>query len=603
MKKLKFISLLCSLMMVISCFSIFPAFAADETAYNYQGSGTIADPYILTNKNFQDFMTQAKTANAFKSIAFKLGEDIVLNNGANDGTAADWAAGTVTPTTVLTQPIINYDYVSVFDGDGHSISGICMIAGEGVTEVGLFARLSYGQLEGTFVKNLRLVNSYFEMSSNTENSAMGSIAAKLYYNSNIVNCYSDAILTNKAAAEASSTVNTVAVGGVAGSLSTCRSNFMGYYWCPSINNCVFAGSILDNLGATGGIIGWVPYSDQDGNTTEMTISDCLNLGSVNSSVSGANVSAIVGSVYYEKVALTIKNCMNLSADVPAEILGNNNCNMVKVDGTVFVDVDGLGQKDRQYTPGYKASDLGSWTTETTLSAFLNGEVTAIASWNRKEGCIPNPTTHTDIPVQKIIADTLGLKTTGEVTSVRISTENKGLRFETFVSDAGVVLLEALKADNGATVAMNTYISAGKYFKGDGALTEFTAKALDNGVEAGSKYLKVTATEFLRKNGENNETVNTFAGSVVKIKDVDMEYIAVGCVTVTVGGVTYDIYADWSTDEITSVAVVATAAANDTKAEQDVEGGYKYLITNENEESVYSPYTQAQYDCIVSLKSN
>ncbi len=595
MKKLKLISLLCSLLMVLSCFSVFPAFAAEETAYNYQGEGTRDNPYILTNKNFQDFMTQAATANAFKTTSFKLGENIVLNNGANDGTAEDWAAGTKTPTLVLNKPIIDYDFNGIFDGNGYAISGICMIAGDGVTEVGIFKRLSY---DSGFVKNLRLVNSYFEMSSVTENSAMGSIAAKIFYNAQVTNCYTDAILTHKKATEAASTTNTVSIGGIVGAFGQSNTNMS---WSPIISNCVFAGSILNNIGATGGIIGWVPASDAQGKTATMTISDCLNLGSVNSSVSGANVSAIVGSVNWEKVALTIKNCMNLSANVPAEILGNNNCNMIKVDGTVFVDVADLGQKDRQYTPGFKASDLAVWTTETTLSAFLNGDVTAIAGWTYKAGFVPNPTTHTNIPLTAIInAETLGLKTTGEIHSIRISNTNKGLRFETFVSDAGVNLLAELAKVEGATVAMNTYISAGKYFTGNDAITEFTAATLDKGVDAGSRYLKVTATEFLRKNGENGETVNTFAGSVVNIKDVTMNYIAVGCVTVTVGDKTYDVYADWNTDEITSVSAVATAAAADTKDEADIEGGYGYKITDINGAEVYSPYTQAQYDCIKSL---
>ena len=454
----------------------------------------------------------------------------------------------------------------------------------GVTEVGLFKRLSY---DGGCVKNLRLVNSYFEMSSNSANSAMGSIAAKIYYNAQVTNCYIDAILTNKAAEGATSVVDTVSIGGIVGAFGQSNTNMS---WSPVISNCVFAGSILDNLGATGGIIGWVPHSDAQGATATMTISNCLNLGSVNSSVSDTNVSAIVGSVNWQNVKVTISKCMNLSTNVPIEVLGNPNNGMLSVSD--YYVVNGLRAKDNYVYKG----NTTAWAQGKTLSDFLNN---GIHDWTYKAGYVPNPTTHTDIPLSAIInAETLGLQTTGDVTSVRISTENKGLRFETFVSDNGVNLLAELKKVEGATVAMNTYISAGKYFTGDGALTEFTAKALDNGVEAGSKYLKVTATEFLHQEGNG---YNTFAGSVVKIKDVDMEYIAVGCVTVTVGGVTYDIYADWSTDEITSVSAVATIAANDTKTE--AAEGYGHLITNENEESVYSPYTQAQYDCIVSLKSN
>ena len=68
MKKLKFISLLCSLMMVISCFSIFPAFA-DETAWNYKGEGTVGSPYELTNANFASFLANADSN---RTASFKL---------------------------------------------------------------------------------------------------------------------------------------------------------------------------------------------------------------------------------------------------------------------------------------------------------------------------------------------------------------------------------------------------------------------------------------------------------------------------------------------------------------------------------------------------
>ena len=587
MKKLKLISLLCSLVMVLSCFTVFPAFAETATYDSVGGAGTKDNPYLLNNSNFMDFVEKAKAnPSQFKSLSFKLTEDIYINNGATDGNASQWASGAVTPTTVLTKPVIDADYAATFDGAGYAISGICMIAGSGVTEVGFIKRLTY---DAGSVKNLRLVNSYFEISSNADNSALGSIVAKMYYNATVANCYVDAILTNKAAEGASSSKTNVGVGGIAGALALSRTNFG---WYPSITNCVFAGSILNNIGGTGGIIGWVPHSDQDGKETKMLVSDCLNVGSVNSTVSGANVSAIVGGVNWQNVKVTIKNCLNLSTNVPAELLGNGNRQSVSVEN--YYVVIGLRAKNNFVLPG----DTTAWAQGTTLSDFLNN---GIHSWSKKAGYIPNPTTHTDIPLSAVLtADALGLKTEGEIHSIRISNTNKGLRFETRVSDAGIALLDELKAA-GVTVSMTTYISAGKYFT-DAAfgITEFTKEALDQGVEAGSRYLAVPADDFLRRNGDDmGSTFNSFAGSVVGINDLTMKYIAVGCLTLTVGDVSCDVYASWNTDEIASVSDVAIAAAGDTKTEQGV-AGYSNLITDLNGNTVYSPYTQAQYDCIKSL---
>ena len=582
MKKLKLISLICSLMMVIGCLSVFPAFAADETAYNYQGAGTAADPYILTNANFQDFMTQAATANAFKTTSFKLGENIVLNNGANDGVAADWANGK-RPTTVLTQPIINYDYDAVFDGAGYSISGICMIAGDGVADVGLFKYLSYGT-DGTCVKNLRLLNSYFESHATTD-STMGSIAARLYYNAQVTNCYSEAILTNTKAAEATSKADGVVIGGIVGAIGQVNPGASLY---PTISNCVFAGAILNNIGNTGGILGNVPYNTVGGTgTAKVTISDCLNLGSVNSTVPNTNVSAILGSANWQNVTVTISKCMNLSTNVPNELLGNGNQQSVSVSD--YYVVNGLRAKDNYVFPG----NTSNWAQGKDLSDFLNN---GIHSWTYKAGFVPNPTTHTDIPLSAIInADTLGLKSEGEIHSVRISNTNKGLRFITLVSDNGVALIDELKKVEGATVAMNTYITAAKYFTdAQYGITEFTKEAL-----GADRYLVVPTPDYLLKNGVNGATVNAFAGSVVGINNLTMEYLAVGCVTVTVGDATYDIYASWNTDEATSVSTVATAAAEDVETEAGVEG-YDNYITDITDAQVYSPYTQAQYDCIKSL---
>lgn len=598
MKKLKLISLLCSLIMVLGCFSVFPAFAEnfDETDYRHAGSGTVADPYQLTNKNFESFVNTAKNGTkTFEHTSFILMGDIILNDGENDGDATDWANG-ARPSYTLDRPLIPYDYWGTFDGNGKTISGIYMVADSSISRVGLFHGLrATSTSEIGTVKNLRLVNSYFESNVTSGENPMGSIAAQLVDRATVKNCYSEAILTNGSVSKVTSQQWMVAIGGIVGDALMAASEWDR----PTIEDCVFAGSILDSVGAAGGIVGRLRGTNWNSIVlANMQIIDCINLGSVNCSLTTNNVGAIVGGVNYDGsvVRAYLNNCMNLNPDVPADVLGNANHNNLRT--TNFIVVEGLRQPDKTiYSNGTTNFTTSAYipVTEISLSTFLKD---GLNGWTNKPGYIPNPTTF-DIPLVKLVnadtfntvvnADTLGLASTGQNTSVRLSSTNPGLRFETYVSDTGVELLNQLKAA-GATYAFNTYITAAKYFtEASYGITELTPEALDNGVQAGSRYLVVPAADYLRKNGSGD---NTFAGSVVNIHDNKMEYLARGCVTVTLGGVSYDIYADWGISEAEAVATVAQKALDDRE-------GTNQVVTDGGE-TVLSPYTQAEYDCLEKL---
>ena len=454
---------------------------------------------------------------------------------------------------------------------------------------------------GGVVKNRRLLNSYFESTQTAVDAntgwtgGTGSIAARLYFDGKITNVYSEAILKNTTSVNATQ----IAIGGIAGWMGTCNGTYQAL-----ISNCVFAGSI-SGAGATGGILGYI-HSE---GAPKVKISNCLNLGVITSR--NDNVGAIIGQSWGPASSATVEKCMNLSPRLsdpssnPGDVVGGG------FDGTLenrfasvtgIVGVNGLSTMraagNKTYEQAVSAKGWGMSAID--LSTLLNTDIVktgaALEGWNYVAGYVPNPTTHTSISLSAIInADTLGLKSEGEIHSVRISNTNKGLRFITLVSDNGVTLINELKKIEGATVAMNTYITAAKYFTdAQYGITEFTKEAL-----GADRYIATSASDFLLKNGVDGATVNAFAGSVVGINDLTMKYLAVGCVTVTVGTTTLDIYASWNTDEATSVSTVATAAAEDVETEAGVEG-YGNLITDKNGDQVYSPYTQAQYDCIKSL---
>ena len=117
----------------------------------------------------------------FAEKTVKLGKDITVNTG----NAKEWAksAPKYEWTPIGTQ---KYSFMGTFDGGMHSISGIYLKTDQEFS--GLFAILK----EGTEVKNLKILNSYYESSADYMGSVVGS------GNANLSNLYSNAILVSSA---------------------------------------------------------------------------------------------------------------------------------------------------------------------------------------------------------------------------------------------------------------------------------------------------------------------------------------------------------------------------------------------------------------------
>ena len=588
MRKLKIISLLCTLAMLVGCFAVFPAFAEEtERRWTWNDAGGVEGmTYLLDNGNFNMFWAQAKGKNVKGN--YKLTESIVIN----EGNAVDWVDASKRPSgtdansinKVWNSPIGGTgSFDGTFDGQGFTISGICLVSAGSYHLAGLF-----GTVNGT-VRNLRLINSYFECTASaTDVDPSGSIAAKL--NGSVINCYSEAILNNKN--PGTSNMNGSPVGGIVGR-ATGESR---------IENCVFAGQILDSMGPTGGIFGSNSY-----NSCSVTVSNCLNLGSVHSTNSYA--APIVGRAYtYNDVAgVVINNCMNLGTvmgakqNMDGEIVGvGAGCftvtNYILIKGFRIANVGLIGNSP--------ATVISSGVHEKSLANLLNTETKVFADWDYKAGYIPNPTTFEIDKLSlasfadKLNAEMLELKSEGEIHSVRISADNPGLRFETFVN---ADVIDALKAA-GATVTMKTIITSADFI-GDADTATTTATFTKAALEAKQMpYLEMEAKEYLHSVAKGDDYTG-FAGSVVNIKNLDMKYIAVGYITITFGDDSYDIYATWNADEKTSVSEVATKAADDYSAEKnEAKGHVNPIKLKGSSETVYSRYTQEQYDIIVKLCS-
>ena len=198
----------------------------------------------LTNGTLTDGTARNLTANA------RLMADIDLNPGFTfnaDGTytrsydlAADATPLEWTPIGYNSFNLVGSIYEGIFNGNGHTVSGVYVTMPEATAEVGFIS----ASLES--VSDLTIVNSYV-----CGKGTVGSIIGKAI--NNITGCSSSAYV-----------VGNEVVGGI-----------VGYKDGEFVLNCTFTGSVTAQGNCVGGIIG-------DG-LNNPTVSDCCNFGSVEGS--------------------------------------------------------------------------------------------------------------------------------------------------------------------------------------------------------------------------------------------------------------------------------------------------------------------------------
>ena len=165
----------------------------------------------------------------FQEKSVSLGADIIYNTG----NAKDWAQ---TPPENEWLPI--QSYAGIFDGKGHTISGL--YSNVSTSYQGLFARTT----DSAFLKDFSIKNSYF-CNTAKQFSAVGSAAGESY--GNLSGIYSDAIIVAHAER----------AGGIIGQSNDPDWDGTGDD-AVEINNCWFAGSITlkgDRTMIGGGIVG------------------------------------------------------------------------------------------------------------------------------------------------------------------------------------------------------------------------------------------------------------------------------------------------------------------------------------------------------------
>lgn len=306
--------------------------------------------------NSLDFGGQAFTNVVAGEVYVKLTDDIDLNPGfvftengyTGDGTPVEWSP----IGNSVTAP---HAFFGVFDGAGHSISGVYInekssTGSYGAT--GLFRYVDSNNLTGT-VKNLEVKNSYIGSMSHATGSIVGVNCGT------VDNCESSAFVHVNA-----STGSFGGIGGIVGNNNN--------YWAIT-TNCTFTGSVVaDNASGTpyvGGIAG---------HNYKGYVGDCTNSGTVTAAVD--KVGGIVG------------------ANIPLNTSSNDKSYGEEYDGKVE-DCVNTGAVTGTDSVGGIVGYSEAWTSASQNGSILNctnrGTVTATAN-NGAAGGVVGYCNHTDV---------------------------------------------------------------------------------------------------------------------------------------------------------------------------------------------------------------
>jgi len=265
--------------------------------------------HLKDEADFFGFTKLVASGKSFSGKVVYLDEDMELNPIEND-TVANWMAGTETPDNpwmMIGNP--NNAFRGTFDGQMHTVAGAY------TKQTGQYNGL-FGYVLGATIKNLKIVDSYFE-STPELNSFIGGVVGG--GNGKVLNCYTSATIYSTG----------VINGGIVG-----RST--GF----TIDGCWFDGDMTVNYKgtesmSTGGILG-------AGYTSPTTITNCLVTGNLDLTFVATNkdqgtwrgrIGSIAGAD--NNIKMTISDCI---AEGKFEVTWKHNSETSSTKPEQMVDV-------------------------------------------------------------------------------------------------------------------------------------------------------------------------------------------------------------------------------------------------------------------------
>lgn len=341
----KLLSLALSICMMTSCLPIsaFAALSSDVVDENYDDFVKIYDADDLS-----EFADQATTWNTGANAILMC--DITVNPGTFD------EDGNYTPKDdeelKYWYTICNVDdnpYTGTFDGNGHTISGLCLLPSDYYG--GFFGYLGTSDDSVGCVKNLKITNSYFGTNHDAKINTIYS-ATFVGYNDGgkIENCVNDAIVSGP-----------YYVGGIAG---VNKGGVIAF--------CENTGIVKTEGEESTVCIGGIVASNQNGSLTDAIVEGCCNTGNVSTEAGGstAKVGGIVGE--------NLKSDNNGDGEI--KVLSCFNTGTVSSgDDSCYGAIVGENADQAQIENCYYLSDSETdeldGTTAKTSSHFKSGEVT------------------------------------------------------------------------------------------------------------------------------------------------------------------------------------------------------------------------------------
>lgn len=387
-------SALSFLLIIALMIAVVPMFVFAEdstisanTAWPQKGDGTETSPYLIENGNdllgFASKMDNETIAGKY----IKLTADIDLNPGwtasATDIPAVKW--------------VWKYNcFTGVFDGGGHTVSGIYLNAkdskGGDVDYVGIFGGF-LGANKSVEIKNLTIVNSY--VCGGKQNGYVGALlgitsgggtATTAVYS----NLYVDAIVES----------TKFRVGGMVG--------YVQKGTVLTFENCVFAGKVKTSVTGgeanVGGFVGRIEPST----TCTINFRTCAFYGTVTSQTATDYIGGFVGVITnaFEENDVVFDNCICAGRiEAPAEAKNSglfckvSNPNAVLVmKNCLYVDcffIDGIAQ-DWNAPVNVENKTKITETNEVTENQLKSANVTVDREkWSVTENTYPLPTALVD----------------------------------------------------------------------------------------------------------------------------------------------------------------------------------------------------------------
>lgn len=249
--------------------------AFNANAQFSSGSGTVADPYVITTAS------QLNDVRNYLSSSFKLGNDIDLADWITSNSSIDGWLPIGTATTYFT---------GNFDGDGHFITGF-WVNRPTTNSVGLFGVIAGGVT--TTIKNLGI---------------------KILDNKSVIGQQNVAGIVGLLSNTVASTMLNITSCSVTGTISGTKNvgALLGYNnWSkPTLQNCYVTGSVTSSTDGAGGLMG----SSYGGSI--ILIDKCYANNLISASTTAGSAGGILGGASASTASginLTISNCVAINA--------------------------------------------------------------------------------------------------------------------------------------------------------------------------------------------------------------------------------------------------------------------------------------------------